>query len=176
LAGEFEDIGLRAPLGREISGIVRVAGSVGTFTFRWPSWSAAVRSPTAERRHDERFGALTLKRSSMKRNCEVWSKVSEQMAPPRLNGEMTRRGTRKPRPIGPSMPRASAGRGSTDRYSPSVPGGATGGSTWSKNPSFSSYMWNRTVLDQTSVLARRAWRTWSVNHSPRNGGAGGCSS
>ena len=53
-------------------------------------------------------------------------------------------------------------------YSPSVPGGATGGATWSKKPSFSSYMWNSTVFDQTSGFDTRVWRTWSVNHSPRN--------
>ena len=34
-------------------------------------------------------------------------------------------------------------------YSPGVPGGAVGGGTWSKNPSFSSYMMNKTVLAHT---------------------------
>jgi hypothetical protein len=73
-------------------------------------------------------------------NCrsEVWSKVSEQYQPPRLNGDTTRQGTRKPRPMGPAMPLAAAGRGETVRYSPSVPEGGTGGGTWSKKPPFSS--------------------------------------
>lgn len=64
---------------------------------------------------------------SMKRSTEVWSKTSELTQPPRVHGDITIIGTRKPSPIGtPSM------------YSPTVPGGATGGGTWSKKPSFSS--------------------------------------
>lgn len=64
---------------------------------------------------------------SMKRRTEVWSKTSELTQPPRVHGDITIIGTRKPRPMGvPSM------------YSPGVPGGAIGGATWSKKPSFSS--------------------------------------
>ena len=51
------------------------------------------------------------------------------MWPPRLNGDSTSMGTRNPSPIGPAIPLASEGSGWTVRYSPSVPGGATGGST-----------------------------------------------
>ena len=58
--------------------------------------------------------------------------------PPRLNGDTTRQGTRKPRPMGPAIPLAADGRGETVRYSASVLAGAVGGGTWSKNPPFSS--------------------------------------
>ncbi len=64
---------------------------------------------------------------SMNRRTEVWSKTSELTQPPRVHGDMTSMGTRKPSPIG-----------TPSRYSPAVPGGATGGGTWSKKPSFSS--------------------------------------
>ena len=37
-------------------------------------------------------------------------------------------------------------------------------------------MWNRTVFDHTSGFDTSVWSTWSVNHSPRKEGAGGCSS
>ena len=37
---------------------------------------------------------------SRKRSTEVWSKASELTQPPRLHGETTIIGTRKPRPIG----------------------------------------------------------------------------
>ena len=50
----------------------------------------------------------------------------------------------------PAVPFAWLGSGETVTYSPGVPCGATGGGTWSKNPSFSSYMWKSTVLDHTS--------------------------
>ena len=79
-------------------------------------------------------------------------------------------------PTGPAMPCASLGRGETVTYSPGVPCGATGGGTWSKKPSFSSYMWKSTVLDHTSGLATSAASTWLVYHSPRAGGDDGCSS
>ena len=79
-------------------------------------------------------------------------------------------------PIGPRIPPASEGRGETVRYSPGVPAGAVGGGTWSKKPSFSSYMWKSTVLDHTSGLETSVVSIWLVNHSPSAGGAGGCSS
>jgi hypothetical protein len=63
-----------------------------------------VRSPTAERRHAVRFGTGTPKRVSRKRSIEVWSKISELTQPPRLHGEITTIGTRKPSPIGPATP------------------------------------------------------------------------
>ena len=68
------------------------------------------------------------------------------------------------------------GSGETVTYSPAVPAGATGGGTWSKKPSFSSYMWKSTVFDHTSGLATSAPSTWLVSHSPRAGGDDGCSS
>ena len=51
---------------------------------------------------------------------------------------MRMHGTRKPSPTGPTMPTAVDGSGFTVRYSPGVPGGGTGGGTWSKKPPFSS--------------------------------------
>ena len=71
---------------------------------------------------------------------------------------------------------AAAGRGSTVTYSPAVPGGAVAGGTWSKNPSFSSYITKSTVFDHTSWLETSVESTWSMNHAPNAGGAGGCSS
>ena len=68
------------------------------------------------------------------------------------------------------------GSGETVTYSPGVPFGATGGATWSKKPSFSSYMWKSTVLDHTSGFDTSAESTWLVNHSPSAGGDDGCSS
>ncbi len=85
-------------------------------------------------------------------------------------------GTRKPRPIGPVMPKASSGSGSDVRYSPGVPGGGVGGATWSKKPSFSSYMMKRTVFDQTVGFDTRALITLWENHIPSAGAEGGCSS
>ncbi len=109
-----------------------------------------VRSLVVPRRQAEMLGAVTPNRASRNRSWEVWSKVSWQTQPPTLNGETTSIGTRKPRPIGPATPLASLGRGLPVRYSPAVPGGATGGATWSKKPSFSSQLMNSTVLAQTA--------------------------
>ncbi len=64
------------------------------------------------------------------------------------------------------MPLALAGNGFTLRYSPGVLAGATGGATWSKNPSFSSYMMKSTVLDQTFLLEINVRRTPLRNHAP----------
>src|SRR5437660_12905750 len=114
-----------------------VAGNTGTDGLGGePKLNAPVRSPTIPRRHLVRFGTSAPKRRSRKRRIDVWSKVSEETSPPRLKGEITSAGTRKPRPIGPAIPFAAAGR--TCRYSPGVPGGAVGGGTWSKKPPFSS--------------------------------------
>src|SRR5205085_2136973 len=55
------------------------------------------------------------------------SNVFLHTSPPRVNGEITRHGTRKPRPIGPLKPPASAE--SFTNSSPGVPGGAVGGGT-----------------------------------------------
>src|ERR1700757_708435 len=63
--------------------------------------SALVRSPTVARRHALRLGTSAPKRVSRNRNMEVWSNKSEDTNPPRLNGEMSSVGTRKPSPIGP---------------------------------------------------------------------------
>ena len=153
-----------------------VLGSLGTVGSLRFGCSADVRSPAVWRRQAEMLGACTPKRSSRKRSCDVWSKTSDATCPPRLKGERTSIGTRKPMPIGPAVPLASSGSGETVRYSPAVPSGATGGGTWSKNPSFSSYMWNSTVLDHTSGLDTSAESTWLVSHSPRAGGDDGCSS
>src|SRR5438132_11985313 len=101
---------------------------------------ADVRSPTALRRHGDRFGTSTPKRVAMRRRNDVGSNVSEHTNPPRLKGEMTNVGTRKPSPMGPRIPSASLGSVPIDRYSPGVPGGGTGGATWSKKPPFSSHV------------------------------------
>src|SRR5436309_2444132 len=113
-------------------------GSDGTLVFGAAKLNAAVMSPVTDLRQAERFGTSAPKRVSRKRSVEVWSKVSEQTKPPREKGETTSIGTRKPRPIGPRIPFASSGSVPTVRYSPGVPGGATGGGTWSKKPPFSS--------------------------------------
>src|SRR2546421_8009875 len=80
-----------------------VGGSLGTDRSggAWPNPNALVRSPVTDRRHALRLGTATRKRRSRKRSVEVWSKRSEQTKPPRLNGDTTIIGTRKPRPIGP---------------------------------------------------------------------------
>src|ERR1700722_18616128 len=153
-----------------------VLGSFGTVGALRFGCSAEVRSPAVWRRQDEILGAFTPKRSSRKRSCDVWSKTSDATCPPRLKGERTSIGTRKLMPMGPAVSFASSGSGETVRYSPAVPFGATGGTTWSKKPSFSSYMWKSTVLDHTLGLDTSAASTWLVNHSPRAGGADGCSS
>ncbi len=62
-----------------------------------------VRSPTVARRQAETLGTSTPNRAAMSCSWEVWSKVSDAMWPPRLNGEMTSIGTRTPSPSGPVM-------------------------------------------------------------------------
>ena len=113
-------------------------GSVGSEVSAADMSSVDERSPVADRRHAERFGTSTPKRVSRNRSIEVWSNRSEFTHPPRLNGETTSMGTRNPSPIGRVIPWASEGSGDTVNSSPAVPGGGTGGATWSKNPPFSS--------------------------------------
>ncbi len=52
-----------------------VLGSFGTVGPRVPMCSVDVRSPATRRRQAEMLGAFTPKRSSRKRNWEVWSKT-----------------------------------------------------------------------------------------------------
>ena len=79
-------------------------GSDGTDGSTVAKLNAAVRSPVTERRHADRFGTSAPKRVSSRRSTDVWSNVVEQTKPPRLNGETTSIGTRKPSPIGPATP------------------------------------------------------------------------
>lgn len=44
--------------------------------------------------------------------------------------------------------------------------GGSGGTTWSKKPSFSSKVMNRAVFDQTSGLEVRASSTWAMYQAP----------
>ena len=109
----------------------------------WPQLKAAVEAgATTPERQAEMFVQLMPKRSSRSWIWEVWSKRSEFTYPPRLNGETTSSGTRKPSPMGPdtppSVPPAPLRLGVPVTNSPAVPAGATGGGTWSKNPPFSS--------------------------------------
>src|SRR5450755_3463237 len=101
----------------------------GTGSFTRPSRGVAaklkapVRSPVTPRRHFDRLGTSTPKRVSTNRSIDVWSNMSEHTNPPRVNGETTSIGTRKPSPIGPAIPPAAAGSGDTGTYSPLVPFG-----------------------------------------------------
>src|SRR5579863_3978332 len=101
-------------------------GSGGTDRLCLARFNALVRSPVTERRQADRFGTSAPKRVSKNRSSEVWSKVSWHTKPPRLHGETTSSGTRKPNPIGPLSPSASDGSGLAVRYSPAVPAGGTG--------------------------------------------------
>ena len=112
-----------------------------------PKPNAAVRSAVVLRRHGVRFGTSTPKRASISRSVEVWSNVSPQTKPPRENGEITKHGTRKPKPMGTPL-----------TYSPAVPGGAVGGTTWSKRPSFSSYTRTIAVRDHSVGFDQNASR------------------
>src|SRR5579863_6001652 len=118
----------------------RGVGRAGTEVSGFEKLKAEVMSPTSERRQAERFGTSAPKRVSRKRRTDVWSKLSDEMKPPRLKGETMSIGTRKPRPMGPLMPPRTdeSGTGVAVMYSPAVPGGAVGGATWSKKPPFSS--------------------------------------
>src|SRR5579863_1921756 len=103
-----------------------VEGSAGMDVSGLVKLNALVMSPTVARRQAERLGTSAPKRVSRKRRREVWSKRSEEMNPPRLNGEMIIMGTRKPRPMGPLMEPSTEGSGTAGAvtYSPAVPGGA----------------------------------------------------
>src|SRR5581483_3632447 len=153
-----------------------VEGRFGTVGSLLRRCSVEVRSPTVARRQAEMLGAFTSNRSSRNRNWDVWSNTSEAMWPPRLNGERTSIGTLNPRPTGPRMPWAVVGSAACPRYSPAVPWGGRGGETWSKKPSFSSYMWNTTVLAHTAGFDANAFNNWLVKYSPKAGGEAGCSS
>src|SRR5205823_13113007 len=139
--GSISSIG---PLVGQLLPITRLSASEGcgmlpgSDLFGFAKLNALVRSPVTDRRQALRFGTGTPKRDSRKRSVEVWSNVPEETKPPRLNGEMTSIGTRKPSPIGPAIPPADDGSGLTVRYSSGVPAGAAGGGTWSKKPPFSS--------------------------------------
>ncbi|CFB28199.1 Uncharacterised protein [Mycobacterium tuberculosis] len=102
--------------------------------------NAEVMSPTTPSRQAVMLGTGTPNRARINFNCEVWSNVSETISGPRLYGEMTMQGTRKPRPSGPRMAPdpGTASMLGTVTNSPGVPGGAVGGVTWSKKPPFSS--------------------------------------
>src|SRR4051812_44048022 len=103
------------------------SGRLGTDASGPAKVNALVRAPVTERRQVLRCGTSAPKRVSRKRRIDVWSKRFEHTKPPRLNGETTSRGTRKPSPIGPRIPCAAAGRFATVTYSPTVPGGAVTG-------------------------------------------------
>ena len=89
--------------------------------------------------------------------------------PPRLNGETTSIGTRKPRPIGPAIPSASAGSGATVTYSPAVPGGRYRRRHVVEEAVVLVVHVNSTVLDHTSGLDTSVSSTWLVYHSPSGG-------
>ena len=76
--------------------------------------------------------------ASMSRRPEVWSETSEKMCPPTDQGEMTKAGTRKPAPMGRPPPGVPASEASVTNSSGYSLGFGVGGTTWSKNPSFSS--------------------------------------
>ena len=120
---------VRGPIGAVVveSEVSTSRGALVTGASR--TGSVEVRSPVTDLRQLLMFGAVTPNRDSRKRSWEVWSNTSEQTYPPAEKGETTNRGTRTPRPIGPSIPLAEAGRGSTVRYSPVVPAGEVGGET-----------------------------------------------
>src|SRR3954452_23906590 len=107
---------------------------------------------------------------------EVWSKTSDDTKPPLLQGETTSIGTRWPRPYGPGVPllppgvpptpaKISSEASTVDAPSAAVIG-AYGGTTWSKKPSFSSYVMNSAVLLHTSGLAVSASSTWATYQAP----------
>src|SRR5882672_7368695 len=139
--------------------------------------NAEVMSPTTPSRQAVRLGTGTPNRARMSFNCEVWSNVSWTISPPRLHGEMTRQGTRKPRPIGPRMPAepVTALMSGTVTYSPGVPGGAVGGATWSKKPPFSSYMMISAVFSHTAGLDSRIRNAVTMATAPSATGRAGCS-
>src|ERR1700730_12130470 len=133
-AGAFVGQSLHSTRGSASDG----TGTAGTDAFGAAKLKAAVRSPTAERRHALRFGTSAPKRRSTRRSVEVRSNTLEETKPPRLKGETTSIGTRKPSRTGPRTPSPGDGSVGPVTYSPAVPPGAVGGGTWSKKPPFSS--------------------------------------
>src|SRR4029077_851478 len=108
-----------------------VAGRLGIEVFGALKLSALLKSPTADRLQALRFGTSAPNRVSRNRSTEVWSNRSVATNPPRLNGEITSIGTRKPSPIGPDIAGLPIDEGSGTAaavtYSPGVPGGAVVG-------------------------------------------------
>jgi hypothetical protein len=76
--------------------------------------------------------------ASMSWRQEVWSETWEKIWPPVVQGEMTKHGTRKPAPMGRPPPGVPAGEARCTNSSGYLFGSGVGGTTWSKNPSFSS--------------------------------------
>ncbi len=66
--------------------------------------NADVISPTVALRHALMLGTGTPNGLETNFSCEVWSKTSLHLSGPRLYGDMTKQGTRKPNPIGPRVP------------------------------------------------------------------------
>ena len=79
------------------------------------------------RRQSVMFGSATPVNFSRNCSTDVWSNGWLHTQPPAVQGETMMHGTRNPPPIG---------RPFTNSFG--VPGGGTGGATWSKMPSFSS--------------------------------------
>ena len=111
-----------------------VAGSRGGNVVALPLEKprAEVRSPNVWRRQALMLGSVIPVTRSRNWSVEVWSNCSEATKPPTVHGEMMKHGTRTPPPIGqfgwPGFWTNSSG----------VPAGGSGGTTWSKMPSFSS--------------------------------------
>src|ERR1700682_6748990 len=112
-----------------ISGIaVVVDGKLGTESSGTAKLNELVRSPTVARRHALKLGTSAPNRASRNRNIDVWSNRSDDTKPPRLNGEMTSIGTRKPKPMGPRMAGlptcVGSGTAGAGTVLPGVPAGA----------------------------------------------------
>jgi len=145
---------------------------------------AEVKSPVTVRRQFVILGDITPKRLSMRRMSEVWSKTWEFTQPPLLQGEMTTIGTRTPRPYGPGVLLVAGYDGLPLNSSLVVPAveipsardcGGVGGTIWSKKPSFSSNMYKKMVLLQTSGLAVNASSMLETYQAPKLAGQLPCS-
>src|SRR6266481_2301859 len=130
------------------------------------------------------FGSSTPNRRSRKRMSDVWSNTCEFTHPPLLQGEITIIGTRTPSPYGPGVKLDAGYPEEPVNNSLVVPTvekpcardmGGVGGTTWSKKPSFSSYMRKNTVLLQTSGFAVSASSICETYHAPKFGGQFPCS-
>src|SRR5580704_1396489 len=118
-----------------------------------------VRSPETARRHLVMLlsmmpGYSDPNRRSINRMSDVWSNTCGFTQPPLLQGEMTTMDTRTPIPYGPvaylELPGKISFVVSTLERPWARDCGTVGGGTWSKKPSFSSYVRKNTVLLQTS--------------------------